>query len=85
MIYVSWWDSDGNEIEDMPGLDLEVLPRVGERIHFWHDSFSTHTHERRDFEVLGVEHDLRWMVEGPRPKLVQTAGLTVRVLTPPAP
>jgi hypothetical protein len=70
----------GEEIEGIAVFSL-AIPRAGERIHWWQDGFpdaaGTDSGLRRDFEVIRVEHDWRYMPAG-RAKTVCSVLLHVR-------
>lgn len=54
----------GEEIEGM-SFPIAIVPRAGERIHYWQDGFpeaaGVDSGIRRDFLVMRVEHDWRYM------------------------
>jgi hypothetical protein len=79
-IYLLDYDS-GAEIEGIPLIESVVIPRVGEMIHWWQDglpgSAGVDSGLRRDFVVMSVLHDWRFMPQG-RSKTVLTIELRVR-------
>jgi hypothetical protein len=70
--------------EEIEGLDFPLdppIPRAGERIHWWQDGFpdqaGVYPRLYRDFEVVRVEHDWRYMAAG-RSRTVVSVVLHVR-------
>jgi hypothetical protein len=63
-----WVDNGGDEIEGLPFPAVAVVPRVGDKVHYWQDGFpdaaGVDTGIRLDFTVTHVEHDLRHMPRG---------------------
>jgi hypothetical protein len=75
-------DADtGDEIEAIYLDGATVIPRMGESIHYWQDGFpdaaGTDSGIRRDFLVVKVEHDWRYMPRG-RAQTVQSVVLHVK-------
>jgi hypothetical protein len=71
-------DADtSEELEDMPRIEGDVCPRVGEAIHIWEDNFPNGNEGRRwDFVVDRIQHDFRIMSGG---KCIHTVELFLQL------
>ena len=71
----------GDEIEGITWPETAFVPRVGETIHYWQDGSATQSIVdkpiRRDFKVIEVRHDWRFMPHG-NPRTICCVELGVR-------
>lgn len=88
---VVWFDADTNE--EIAGFTfdfLDAVPRVGDEVHYWVDTFPRTPDPgedvRRDFTVVKVRHDLRYSDPGNGRQVIftQTVEVWLRPLAPAA-